>query len=199
MVQGGGCCWQHDASVLLSPPSPLLTLPSSPLPARYQEVLLGAPPTSLPATSMLKGLGRHEGAIRRVAVYVASNDQSLNLDTVESYVLTVSAPTTTIEASVCPEGASLTLAIPELPGCCGALLWAWQTQLEPSTPSTTKLHVLQLPLQAQTVYGALRGLETFVQLVDTVQLNGSQEEELAGLPAELQQAVGLEGGSRGCG
>lgn len=36
--------------------------------------------------------------IHRLKVYVASNDQSLNLETDESYALTVTAPTSTLEA-----------------------------------------------------------------------------------------------------
>jgi hypothetical protein len=38
-----------------------------------------------------------EDGIHRLKVYVASNDQSLNLQTDESYALTVSAPTSTLE------------------------------------------------------------------------------------------------------
>jgi hypothetical protein len=41
-----------------------------------------------------------EKGIHRLKVYVATNDQSLNLQTDESYALTVSAPTSTLE--VCP-------------------------------------------------------------------------------------------------
>lgn len=38
-----------------------------------------------------------EKGIHRLKVYVATNDQSLNLQTDESYALTVSAPTSTLE------------------------------------------------------------------------------------------------------
>ena len=38
-----------------------------------------------------------EQGIHRLKVYVASNDQSLNLQTDESYALIVSAPTSTLE------------------------------------------------------------------------------------------------------
>ena len=40
-----------------------------------------------------------ECGIHRLKVYVASNDQSLNLQTDESYALIVSAPTSTLEVS----------------------------------------------------------------------------------------------------
>ena len=40
-----------------------------------------------------------EEGIHRLKVYVASNDQSLNLQTDESYALIVSAPTSTLEVS----------------------------------------------------------------------------------------------------
>ena len=38
-----------------------------------------------------------EKGIHRLKVYVATNDQSLNMQTDESYALTVSAPTSTLE------------------------------------------------------------------------------------------------------
>ena len=40
-----------------------------------------------------------ERGIHKLKVYVASNDQSLNLQTDESYALIVSAPTSTLEVS----------------------------------------------------------------------------------------------------
>ena len=40
-----------------------------------------------------------ECGIHRLKVYVASNDQSLNLQTDESYALIISAPTSTLEVS----------------------------------------------------------------------------------------------------
>ena len=54
----------------------------------------GYRPTSTQTGERLRS-ARHE--IKRLDVYVHSNDQSLNLNTPESYELTVAAPHSTIE------------------------------------------------------------------------------------------------------
>ena len=43
-----------------------------------------------------------EQGIHRLKVYVASNDQSLNLQTDESYALIISAPTSSLEVGGTP-------------------------------------------------------------------------------------------------
>lgn len=44
--------------------------------------------------------------MHRLKVYVASNDQSLSLETDESYALTVTAPTSTLEVGTFSQKAS---------------------------------------------------------------------------------------------
>ena len=66
---------------------------------RYEEYIFGTPahvPLSERSTERVEAA---EQGIHRLKVYVASNDQSLNLQTDESYALTVSAPTSTLEVS----------------------------------------------------------------------------------------------------
>ncbi|KAK9799837.1 hypothetical protein WJX73_007713 [Symbiochloris irregularis] len=67
--------------------------------ARYYTLIFSSPgyqPTGSQAGERLRS-ARHE--IKRLDVYVHSNDQSLNLNTPESYELTVAAPHSTIEAA----------------------------------------------------------------------------------------------------
>ena len=64
---------------------------------RYEEYIFGTPahvPVSERSTERVK---HAEQGIHRLKVYVAFNDQSLNLQTDESYALIVSAPTSTLE------------------------------------------------------------------------------------------------------
>ncbi|KAK9836128.1 hypothetical protein WJX81_003786 [Elliptochloris bilobata] len=78
-----------------------------------EEALRGGAPANTSALAGALGRSRHT-RIKRLRVYVGSYDQSLNLQTDESYTLSIASPTST--------------------------------------------------LQATTVFGALRGLETFSQL-----------------------------------
>lgn len=64
---------------------------------RYEDLIFGTPAHLPPSDSMRQQAEEVEGGIHRLKVYVASNDQSLNLQTDESYALTVAAPTSTLE------------------------------------------------------------------------------------------------------
>lgn len=110
---------------------------------RYRSILLDdsypAPwPSALPLHAPSSRHGRH--AIHCIAVHVWSSDQSLGLQTSESYTLTVAAPTTTIEAT--------------------------------------------------TVYGALRALETLAQLVTPVSVGKATEKALGPDVVEALVAFG---------
>lgn len=66
---------------------------------RYEDYIFGTPahvPVSERSTGRVK---QAEQGVHRLKVYVALNDQSLNLQTDESYALIVSAPTSTLEVN----------------------------------------------------------------------------------------------------
>lgn len=65
-----------------------------------------------PSESLREQAEDVEGGVHRLKVYVASNDQSLNLQTDESYALTVSAPTSTLEVSIAINCAKNTSTLP---------------------------------------------------------------------------------------
>ena len=69
------------------------------LDARYEDLIFGTPAHVPVSEKSIERVGVAEEGIHRLKVYVASNDQSLNLETDESYVLIVSAPTSTLEVS----------------------------------------------------------------------------------------------------
>ena len=71
------------------------------LPCRYDDLLFesndygkGDSNAALP-DDVSRG-GKHKHSITELNIYVASNDQSLNLQTDESYVLEIEAPTSSI-------------------------------------------------------------------------------------------------------
>lgn len=66
---------------------------------RYEDLIFGTP-AHVPLSGIsIERVEVAEEGIHRLKVYVASNDQSLNLQTDESYALIVSAPTSTLEVS----------------------------------------------------------------------------------------------------
>ena len=67
--------------------------------ARYEDLIFGTPAHVPVSEKSIERVGVAEEGIHRLKVYVASNDQSLNLQTDESYALIVSAPTSTLEVS----------------------------------------------------------------------------------------------------
>ena len=67
--------------------------------ARYEDIIFGTPAHVPASERSIERVGVAEQGIHRLKVYVASNDQSLNLQTDESYALIVSAPTSTLEVT----------------------------------------------------------------------------------------------------
>lgn len=69
---------------------------------RYEETIFGTP-AHVPITERsISRVTDAEQGIHRLKVYVASNDQSLNLQTDESYALIISAPTSSLEVGGTP-------------------------------------------------------------------------------------------------
>lgn len=70
---------------------------------RYEDIIFGTPSYYAPSEAADDRLdaaaSKKENAIKHLKVYVASNDQSLNLDTDEGYVLTIGAPGSSIAVS----------------------------------------------------------------------------------------------------
>lgn len=64
---------------------------------RYEDIIFETAAYVPRSHSMKEKAELAEKGIHRLKVYVATNDQSLNLQTDESYALTVSAPTSTLE------------------------------------------------------------------------------------------------------
>lgn len=64
---------------------------------RYEDIIFETAAYVPRSHSMKEQAELADKGIHRLKVYVATNDQSLNLQTDESYALTVSAPTSTLE------------------------------------------------------------------------------------------------------
>ena len=100
----GLCCCVSMAAKADSLTSMLFTSPNQSLMGcnndrRYAEYLFDTD-AHVPFSEASGGrVSAAERGIHKLKVYVASNDQSLNLQTDESYALIVSAPTSTLEVS----------------------------------------------------------------------------------------------------
>lgn len=100
----GLCCCVSMAAKADSLTSVLFTSPNQSLMGcnndrRYAEYLFDTD-AHVPFSEASGGrVSAAERGIHKLKVYVASNDQSLNLQTDESYALIVSAPTSTLEVS----------------------------------------------------------------------------------------------------
>ncbi len=64
---------------------------------RYESIIFDTAAYVPKSRRMKEKADLAEKGIHRLKVYVATNDQSLNMQTDESYALTVSAPTSTLE------------------------------------------------------------------------------------------------------
>ena len=156
---------------------------------RYEALIFGTP-SHVPEGALHCGLAnasalaaalerRRHDRIKRMRVYVGSYDQSLGLQTDESYTLSIAAPTASLQAclhvccdckghsSVYVEAGTSCLSL----GCgCQTLAHSEVLRIFRATAckASPGAYERRHDVQATTVFGALRGLETFSQLVDRV-------------------------------
>jgi len=76
---------------------PMMTAWLDRLSCRYESIIFDTPAYVPRSHSVKEKAELADKGIHRLKVYVSSSDQSLNLQTDESYALTVAAPTSTLE------------------------------------------------------------------------------------------------------